>query len=130
VNSRRSSRWIFILGWLALILTLFLGVLLVVNQKFLSHKKSFFLTLKLNETKSLPNKITLSLKKLILPLPQQKDGLTRVEIEIGGNQNKEELIYNIGGFAGYEINELKFKQGKIRLIAIYPDKITLEVILK
>lgn len=92
--------------------------------------KNFSLTLKLDETKSFPDKKTkITLQQIVLPPSNQKDGLTQIKILVDKNNQQEELTYKIGGFAGFDVREQKYSSGVVSIEEINPDQVKLNISL-
>ena len=117
-----------------IIVGLMATIFIVISQKKEEAQKqlqkSFPLTLKIGESKFFPDKTTkVILQQIVLAPSDQKDGLTQVQLLIDKNGKSEELVYKIGGFVGFDIRELSYSAGKIKLIDIKENQVKLDVVL-
>ncbi len=108
-----------------------ISLIAVIVAAILHLQNNFSLTLQLGETKYFSDKKTkITLQQVVLPQSNQKDGITQVQILIDKNNQKEELTYKIGGFAGFDVRELNFSSGTVKLIDIKNNQVKLDITFK
>jgi hypothetical protein len=100
------------------------------NEVLNQSQKHFFLTLQAGETKYFPDhKTKINLQQIVLTEQNQVDGLNEARLMVDKNNQKEEIIFKIGGFAGFDIREGSFSAGIVKLTDLKKDQISLEVVL-
>ena len=100
------------------------------NEDLNQSQKHFSLTLQSGETKYFPDQKTkINLQQIIFIEPNQADGLNEVKLMVDKNNQKEEIVFKIGGFVGFDIREGSFSAGIVKLTDLKKDQVSLEVVL-